>query len=195
MLLGWSQWWLLSWWMYSSSPTCRAARFIQIKPKLWLSNHKDCNLNNCMRCVCFRVKHGTVFCYTRADHDLGPYVSERLSHHSHHSHQHPRSEDHNHLSFDTLHLSSVIKTPVISTLLPISHCPVYRSHPRTKPDLSILTCVFPYPRHFGFSAAPVLQHSPDSCKRSRLQSLLAKLLDLVTRCFTPTSWLFLCSLQ
>ncbi len=104
-----------------------------------------------MRCVCFRVKHGTVFCYTRADHDLGPYVSERLSHHSHHSHQHPRSEDHNHLSFDTPHLSSVIKTPVISTLLPISHCPVYRSHPGTKPDLSILTCVFPYPRHFGFS--------------------------------------------
>ncbi len=40
--------------------------------------------------------------------------------------------------------------------------------------------MFPYPRRSGFSTAPVLQRSPDSCKRSWLQSLLAKLLNLVT---------------
>ncbi len=35
------------------------------------------------------------------------------------------------LSSDSLHLSSAIKSPLISTLLPVTHRPVYRSLPRT----------------------------------------------------------------
>ncbi len=65
-------------------------------------------------------------------------------HFSHLSHQPPQSPDHNHLSSDSPHLSPAIKTPFKSTLLPVTHCPVYRSLPRTDTRPSVHLPVYAY---------------------------------------------------
>ncbi len=65
-------------------------------------------------------------------------------HFSHLSHQPPQSFDHNHLSSDSPHLSPAIKTPFKSTLLPVTHCPVYRSLSQTDTRPSVHLPVYAY---------------------------------------------------
>ncbi len=74
----------------------------------------------------------------------GQSACQRHSHFSHHSPQHLRSQDHNHLSFNSPHLSPTIKTPVKSMFRPVTHCPVYGSYSWTKPDpFATYLCVSP----------------------------------------------------
>ncbi len=88
-----------------------------------------------------------------------------FSHFSRHSHQHPRSNNPYHLCFDSPHLSPAIKTPVISTLLPITHCPVYRSHASDIPVSPPLL----------FSSAPTVQQRNSHCKSHSINTLVLQL--------------------
>ncbi len=66
------------------------------------------------------------------------------SHYSHRSHQHPCSQDHNHLYYDSLHLLHLIKPPIseLTTHTLLVWSTIHIPEPSLTP--LILTCVFPY---------------------------------------------------
>ncbi len=109
---------------------------------------------------------------------------------SHCSHQHPHSQDHNHL-----HLIKPVYICSLSTLPP---CPVYRSHTWSKPDPLYLPVCFPYLRRSCFSTPPILHRS--SCSTYLLlernvvfmaqpsgSCLIVHYSPLVTSCLSPLS--------
>ncbi len=85
-------------------------------------------------------------------------LSVSLSHFSRHSqcsHQHPRTNDHNHLSSDSPHLSPAIKTPVISSFPSLTVWSTVHYPNQARP--TSLTCVFLHLDSFSVTANPAFQ--------------------------------------